>query len=530
MSPRSGVSKNLFNAHDLRRIRSLGLRPSDVKKQLKGYRRGFSFLTLVRPCVPGDGIQSLSPAERRRLIRLYDAEASGCKMVKFVPASGAASRMFALWYAASERGTFGSVELDRSFFRDLRQMPFYPFLKQSDSTRRMIRRRDVRSVLQSILFPSGLDFGGLPKALIPFHAYRSGEVRTALEEHLREAADLITDGRGVCRLHFTVSAGHVKPVKTFLQSCVPRLEESRGVRFRVDLSVQSPSTSIVAADGHHRPFRDEEGGLVFRPGGHGALLQNLQRIDADLIFVKNIDNIPPEFLQKKILPCKKLLGGLMLETRRQVYSCLKRLERKDLSLTDLQAVSDFCRDALHSDLPKGFQKLKAEEQRQWLFRLLNRPLRVCGMVRNEGEPGGGPFWVLEKDQSRTLQIVESAHVDFNVPQQAGIWLEASYFNPVDMVCCIKNYRGEKFILDDYVNRDAYLISPKSEKGRELLAQELPGLWNGGMAFWNTIFVELPLAAFNPVKTIYDLLRPQHRTGRAVKSSIVPTRPEKRPAP
>ena len=522
------MKKYSFSKKDIEQIKALGLTPSRVHEQMEIYHRGFSSLTLVRPCVPGDGIRFLAPAERRRLVRLYVAEATGCKMVKFVPASGAASRMFAGWYAAADRGTFGNDGLDRSFFHDLRRMPFISLLKQDDNTRRMLGKKDVRGVLQSILLPSGLDFGGLPKALIPFHAYRGGEVRTALEDHLREAADLIADKRSVCRLHFTVSAEHVKEVKSFLRSSIPRLEESCGVRFRVDLSLQSPSTSIVAADGQARPFRDEDGRLVFRPGGHGALLQNLQRIDADLIFVKNIDNIPPEPLQKKILPYKKVLGGLMIETRRRVYSRLRRLEQKNLSLPDLQAISDFCRDVLSADFPKEFNKLAAREKRQWLFRRLNRPLRMCGMVKNEGEPGGGPFWILEKDQSRTLQIVESAHVDFSVSQQAGIWSAASYFNPVDMVCCTKNYRGKKFILEDYVNRDAYLISPKTQKGRELQAQELPGLWNGGMAFWNTIFVELPLAVFNPVKTVYDLLRPQHRTGRAFKSSTVQTPPQKRP--
>lgn len=528
MSSRFHVN-NLFTAQDLRRIRALGLRPSDVKKQLETYRRGHSFLTLVRACAPGDGIRSLTGAERRRLIRLYDAEASGCRPVKFVPASGAASRMFAAWYAAENKGTFGNEELDRSFFFDLDRMPFVSLLKQNDDTRRMLKNKDVRAALQSILFPSGLDFGGLPKALVPFHAYRDGEVRTALEEHLREAADLIADKRGICRLHFTVSPEHFEAVKSFLRLSVPRLEESCGVRFRVDLSLQSPSTSIVAADRQHRPFRDEDGRLVFRPGGHGALLQNLQAIDAGFIFIKNIDNIPPEPLQKKILPYKKLLGGLMIEARRQVYSCLRQLEKTTLSSPDIQAILDFCRDALNADFPKEFQKLATPEKKQWLHRFLNRPLRVCGMVKNEGEPGGGPFWVLEKDRSRSLQIVESAHVDFSRPQQADIWSGASYFNPVDMVCCTKNYRGGKFNLEDYINPDACLISPKTEKGRELQAQELPGLWNGGMARWNTVFVELPLAVFNPVKTVYDLLRPQHRTGRALKSSSFQTRPEKRPA-
>ncbi|HPC85686.1 MAG TPA: DUF4301 family protein [Smithellaceae bacterium] len=528
MDPHSRENHRFFTAQDLRQIRALGLRPSDVKKQLETYRRGFRSLTLVRPCVPGDGIRSLSPAERKRLIRLYDAEACGSRIAKFVPASGAASRMFAVWYAAAERGTFGHEGLDRSFFHDLGKMPFISLLKQNDGMRRMLKKKDVRAVLQSILLPSGLDFGGLPKALIPFHAYRNGEIRTALEEHLQEAAGLIADQKGVCRLHFTVSAEHVEPVKIYLRSCIPRLEKRLGVRFRVDLSLQSRSTSIVAADGRHRPFRDEDGRLVFRPGGHGALLHNLQMLDADLIFVKNIDNIPPESLQEKILPHKKVLGGLMIETRRKVYSCLRRLGKKSLSLTDLKAVADFCRDVLCTDIPRGYPRLKEEEKRQWLFRVLNRPLRVCGMVKNEGEPGGGPFWVLEKDDAQSLQIVESGHVDFQLPEQADIWAAASYFNPVDMVCCTKDYRGKKFILDNYVNRDAYLISPKTEKGRKLLALELPGLWNGGMARWNTIFVELPLAAFNPVKTVYDLLRPQHRTGRAVKPSSLQTPPEKRP--
>ncbi len=335
LGPRSRVNNNLFTAKDLRQIRALGLRPSDIKKQLEAYRRGFGSLKLVRPCVPGDGIRSLSPAERKRLIRLYDAEACGSRIVKFVPASGAASRMFAVWYDAADRGTFGNDGLDRSFFHDLRKMPFISLLKQNEGTRRMLKKKDVRAVLQSILLPSGLDFGGLPKALIPFHAYPDGEIRTALEEHLQEAAGLIADPKGICRLHFTVSAEHIQPVKTYLRSCIPQIEKSQGVRFRVDLSLQSPSTSIVAADGQYRPFRDEEGRLVFRPGGHGALLHNLQMLDADLIFVKNIDNIPPENLQEKILPYKKVLGGLIIETRRQVYSCLKRLEKKSLSAQDL---------------------------------------------------------------------------------------------------------------------------------------------------------------------------------------------------
>jgi len=246
------------------------------------------------------------------------------------------------------------------------------------------------------------------------------------------------------------------------------------------------------------------------------LLKNLQELNADLIFVKNIDNIAPDALQKKILPYKKMLGGLALQLRQSVFAMLRRLEKDQLSDRELQVMAEFCRSEFQMSILQGFARLSQQEKKQRINLHLNRPLRVCGMVRNVGEPGGGPFWVLEKDKSQTLQIVESAHVDHSKATQADIWSRASYFNPVDMVCCTKNYLGEKFDLDDYVNQDAYLISPKTEKGHHLKAQEMPGLWNGGMAYWNTVFVELPLVVFNPVKTVYDLLRREHRCGSRIK--------------
>ncbi|MEE9911238.1 MAG: DUF4301 family protein [Deltaproteobacteria bacterium] len=502
-----------FHKKDIEQIRALGLKPSAVYQQLETYRRGSNYLELVRPCTPGDGIRSCTAAERRRLIGLYDAEAGKHRILKFVPASGAASRMFAAWFAAAGQGSFGNDKLDRSFFADLKKMPFMPMLQKEKTVRLMLKRKDVGAVLDYILKPAGLHFEWLPKALIPFHAYGKGDVRTALEEHLREAASFIANRDKTCRVHLTISPEHARDVKSLMKSLIPECEKLGQVRFKIALSEQSPATNIIAVDEENLPFRDGDGRLVFRPGGHGALLKNLQEIDADLIFVKNVDNIAPDALQKKILPYKKMLGGLALQLRQTIFAMLRGLEKDRLSADEIRAMTDFCRFELSLSFPKEYLRLSEKNKKKLLFSRLNRPLRICGMVRNIGEPGGGPFWVLEKDGSQTLQIVESAHVDHARSVQKDIWSGSTYFNPVDMVCCTKNYLGGKFNLADYVNPDAYLISPKTQKGSHLKAQELPGLWNGGMAYWNTVFVELPLAVFNPVKTVDDLLRPQHIAGR-----------------
>lgn len=513
----SGMKKMYsFNKRDVEQIKALGLRPSDVNKQMETYRRGSIFLKLIRPCSPGDGIRSFTDAERNCLIKRYDAESAQRKILKFVPASGAASRMFAEWFAAGQSGSFGSARLDKLFFVELKKMPFISILQKDESVRLMLKQKNVRAVLDYLLLSDGLRFGWLPKALIPFHVYREGEVKTALEEHLLEAASFVANDRGICRLHLTISTEHAKAVKALLKSIIPQCEKRCHVRFKIDLSEQSPTTNIVAVDEKNLPFRDDDGRLVFRPGGHGALLKNIQALDADLIFIKNIDNISPEFLQKKILPYKKMMGGLAMQLRESVFTMLRQLEKDQLSSREIAAMVVFCQSELNFALPVNFPDKTLSAKKKVIFEILNRPLRICGMVRNEGEPGGGPFWVSEKDKSQTLQIVESAHIDHGRATQTDIWSRASYFNPVDMVCCTKNYLGEKFDLAAYVNQEGYLISPKTEKGRRLKAQELPGLWNGGMAYWNTVFVELPLAVFNPVKTVYDLLRPQHRGGKRIK--------------
>lgn len=510
------VEKHSFSKIDIAQIKSLGLTPPEVNKQLETYQREPSFLKLIRPCRPGDGIRSFTTFERNQLIKLYNDKAAQCRILKFVPASGAASRMFASWFAAAQRGGFGNAGLDRAFWADLKKMPFSPILEEQEAVRLMIKKKDIQAVLDYIL-TSGLHFGSLPKALVPFHVYRNNDVRTALEEHIGEAANLLNGNHGeFCRLHFTVSADHYKIIKDLLSAIVPKYENYYGVKFRIDLSVQSPATNIVAVDERNLPFRDDEGRLVFRPGGHGALLENFQSLYADLIFVKNIDNIAPDILQKKILPYQKMLGGLALKLRQSIFEMLRCLASNQLNSGDFEVMTDFCRSELQVSFSGGFSRLKPAGKKRQLFLQLNRPLRICGMVKNEGEPGGGPFWVQEKDKSQTLQIVESAHVNHRRALQKEIWSRASYFNPVDMVCCTRNYLGKKFALANYVNKDAYLISLKTEKGRRLKVQEMPGLWNGGMAYWNTVFVELPVAVFNPVKTVYDLLRPQHKGGGPIK--------------
>lgn len=503
------MKKNIFSPKDVRQIKALGISPADVEKQLAAYRHGANYLKLNRPCAVEDGILSLAPVQRKQLIDLYESEAGRCRIIKFVPASGAASRMFTDWFSASERGGFGSKELDRKFFRDIRKFPFFHFITENKSAAEFLERKDISGLLKFILGKKGLNYGNLPKALIPFHRYPEGKFRTALEEHLAEAAGYAAGADGASRLHFTISEEHKRTIAQYLKKIIAKDEGICRGKYKVALSVQSVSTNMIAAGKNNQPLRDDKGELVFRPGGHGTLLANLNGLNADLIFVKNIDNIVPERLSEKNIPYKKMMGGMALKIQKEIFTFLCTLEKEEQDGSEIDRIVAYCSQTLNIVFPLGFVKQTKKRKVQTLFSLLNRPLRICGMVKNDGEPGGGPFWVEERDGTQTLQIVESAHVDKRVPQQAAIWDRAGYFNPVDMVCCIKDYQGDKFILDNYVNKDAYLITVKSEKGITFKALEVPGLWNGGMACWNTVFVELPLIVFNPVKTVYDLLRPQH---------------------
>ncbi len=504
------MKKSILSAKDIRQIKASGISPDGVEEQLAFYRRGSHYLKLHRPCAVKDGIVAIAPAQRKKLIDLYENQSGLYKIIKFVPASGAASRMFTDWFSASEKCGFGFRDLDRKFFRDLKQFPFFPLIAENKTGSQLLQKKDIKRLLKYILTDEGLNYGNLPKALIPFHRYPEGKLRNALEEHLLEAAGYITGTNGVSHLHFTLAPEHKQDITKYLKKVMAKHESVCRRKYKVTFSVQSVSTNTIAVDETNQPLRDAKGELIFRPGGHGTLLGNLNNLDADFIFVRNIDNITPELLFEKNTPFRKMLGSLAMEIQKENFAFLCCLEAGEPGSSEIDKIAAHCSQTLNIFFPEGFARQTKKRKVQTLFSLLNRPLRICGMVKNDGEPGGGPFWVEEKDGTQTLQIVEGAHVDKRNPEQSAIWAQARYFNPVDMVCCIKDYQGDKFILDNYVNKNAYLITTKNEKGIHFKALEAPGLWNGGMAYWNTIFVELPLKVFNPVKTVYDLLRPEHR--------------------
>jgi len=507
------MSKKPFTAEDLQTIRDAGLTEERVLSQLETLSGETLPLPLARACSIGDGIVAIPGADHQGLIALHDRAASRGRMTKFVPASGAASRMFQQWFEWEEMEEFNATEDAGVLQKQIPRFAFYDDLARLAARDgrdfKDLLSKNIREVLEYVLTPKGLDYGHLPKALIKFHAYPDGS-RTALEEHLVEAVMYVQDERHVCRMHVTVSEEHRTAVEQYIGSVRGQYETSYGVSFDLSLSVQSPATHTVAIGENGRLFRDEAGRMVLRPGGHGALLKNLNEIEGDVIFVKNIDNVVPDRLKPETVWHKKILGGCLLKLQEEIFRYLRFLDGTVQNNGSLPEIADFCRQRLSRSVPPEFETLSDTRKQKILFDILNRPLRVCGMVKNEGEPGGGPFWVEEGDGTRSLQIVEKAQVDLESRRQRAIWESSTYFNPVDLVCGIKDYRGEKFNLERYVDRKTGIISRKSHEGKPLKVLELPGLWNGSMAGWNTVFAAVPSATFNPVKIVGDLLRNEHR--------------------
>jgi len=395
----------------------------------------------------------------------------------------------------------------------LPQFAFYPELQELCAARGanledLLAARRYREILYQVLTEAGLHYQDLPKALIKFHAYGDAS-RTPLEEHLVEAAAYVQDQSGDCRLHLTILPRHRQIFQRFLDRIKPALEKRFGCRFTVDFSFQHPATDTLAVDAENRPFRDGQGHLVFRPGGHGALLENLQYLQGDLVYIKNIDNVVPDRLKEPTILWKKILGGYLVDLQGEIHQHLKILgENTDQG--SLRRTLQFAQERLGLTIPTRILELPEDLARDFLVRSLNRPVRVCGVVQNQGEPGGAPFWVQEADGSLSLQIVEKAQVDLDDPEQHAVLETATHFNPVDLVCAFRDDQGVPFDLAEYVDHEAVFISRKSLEGRELKALELPGLWNGAMARWLTVFVEVPVTTFNPVKTVFDLLRPEHQ--------------------
>lgn len=482
----------MFTETDLQQIADHGLTSETVERQIENFRRGFPFLKVVRAASPADGILVPDAATIDAAVERYEKEVARRSVVKFVPASGAATRMFKELFAFVNEDK-RSKGID-TLLENIDRFAFWPELKAL-----LPAGTDDKAVVDAIV-NEGLGYGHKPKGLVTFHAYPEG-ARKAVEEHLVEGAEYAASN-GTARIHFTVSPEHMAGFRELLEAKIPVYEKRFGIRYDISFSVQKPSTDTIAVNPDNTPFRQDDGSLLFRPAGHGALIENLSEIDADIVFIKNIDNVTTDARRGDTIRYKKALAGILLDLQAEAFAHLQELEQ---GTADLTAVATFIEKKLCVKLPANYDATL-------LTKVLDRPIRVCGMVRNEGEPGGGPFWVANPDGTESLQIAESSQI---APEDLPLMQSATHFNPVDLVCGVKNAKGERFDLRDYTDPSTGFISSKSSGGRELRAQELPGLWNGAMARWNTIFVDVPITTFSPVKVVQDLLRPQHQPAEKI---------------
>ncbi len=506
----------MFTKKDIQKIESDGLTVKNVVSQLETFAKGIPPSTIVTAASIGNGIEQVSESEKRELVSAYENSKSQKTIVKFVPASGAATRMFKFLFQFleefnPEQETFNRYVKEKNFkqlelfSKSLKDFAFvsevrkkirenYPQYKQSRKGARL------QYFVKSMLEEKGLNFANLPKGLIPFHKYNKYSV-TAFEEQLYESA-LYATSKNDAYLHFTFSETHVPHFKEKFEAVKKRVTKKTKTEFHISYSYQKPDTNTIAVTPDNKPFRDENDALVFRPAGHGALLENLNEVDADIIFIKNIDNVTAQQYAEGIAEQKKMLAGKLLTVQEKIFQYLDFLKNKQSTGEYISEIKSFLFNELNiKDIPSS---------PEGLFLILNRPIRVCGVVKNTGAPGGGPFWVKEMNGKTSLQIVEMAQIDTTKTHQMNLVKDATHFNPVDLVCGVKNYKGNKFDLTQFSDPNTGFISNKSQFGRPLKALELPGLWNGAMAHWNTILVEVPLSTFNPVKTVNDLLQKEHR--------------------
>lgn len=490
----------MFLEKDFAQINELGIDLETVYQQINDFKEGFPFMQLQKAATLNDGVMKLTDEQLESLTALYEKKVSKLIPLKFVPASGAATRMFKSLFSFLEEGK--SDKSTEQFFDKLDDFAFAEDLKKI-----LPENADNQTIVDYYLTRKGLDYGSLPKGLLKFHQYEN-ESRTALEEHLVEGANYANND-GKVKLHFTVSPEHLSRFLKLLNKVIPNYEEKYNVKFDISFSEQRRSTDTIAVNMDDTPFREKDGSLLFRPAGHGALLANLNDISADIIFIKNIDNVVPDRIKQPTVAYKKALAGVLLSFQDRIFDYQYQL-KEWASEPLLMELSQFFENELCVLPPIGFMGTNHNEKVMYYQKKLNRPLRVCGVVPNTGEPGGGPFWCKNSDGSTSLQIVESAQVDMTNEAQKAIFNESTHFNPVDLICSMKNYRNKKFDLMEYRDLKTGFVTQKSKDGKELKAQELPGLWNGSMANWNTIFVEVPLITFNPVKTVNDLLRDEHQ--------------------
>ena len=505
----------MFTEADKKQIEGRGMTVAQVERQLVQHREGFPFLKIEAAAAVGQGI--VAPDENVQKAAQDEWEnykREGHKIVKFVPASGAASRMFKNMFAFLNADyDTPQTDFEKTFFDNIKKFAFRKTLCQKchenndKSVKQLIAEGNYKAVVANMLNVEGLNYGQLPKGLLLFHEYEDG-ARTPMEEHLVEAA-LYASSNGEAHVHFTVSHDHLQLFEQRVTEKKDYYEKKFGVRYAVSFSEQKPSTDTIAANHDGSPFSNADGTLLFRPGGHGALIENLNDINADIIFVKNIDNVVPDHLKADTVRWKQVLAGLLVNMQKRVFNYLRILDSGQYNHQKLEEIIRF----LQRDLccrKADIKELEDAELVCYLKGKLNRPMRVCGVVKNVGEPGGGPFLAYNHDGTVSPQILESSQIDTKNADYMKMFTGGTHFNPVDLVCATKNYRGEPFNLPQYVDHQTGFISSKSKNGKELKALELPGLWNGAMSDWNTIFVEVPLSTFNPVKTVNDLLRDSHQ--------------------
>jgi len=513
---------------DIKKLESMKITPEQIKNQINKFKKGTPYVELIKPAVIGDGIKSFTKREKKVYIRTFNKSVYNKKIFKFVPASGAATRMFKnLLYFYNkfkeikyeniqkkteqddDKSKFLTIFIDGlqnkkfAFFNDLKRVMKTDNLKLEEE----LNKKNIKNILKYLLTSEGLNYASLPKALIKFHSY-PGDDRTSLDEHLVEACEYAIGKNQKARLHFTVSPELYDKVKDYIEY-IEKKYEMNNVKLEIFLSVQDPSTNTIAVNEDNEPIRDKNGEIVLRPGGHGALLKNLNSIDGDIIFIKNIDNVVPDKLKKQTYEYKKILGGYLLKLQEKILEYQKYINEDNIKKSKLEEIVDFIKKELNLELRDNFKELSKQEKADVLRKKIDRPIRICGMVRNVGDPGGGPFWI-KRNGEINLQIVETAQINLNSKSQEKIMNSATHFNPVDIVCGIKNYKGEKYDLSGFVDHNTYFVTHKSKKGEPLKALELPGLWNGSMADWITLFVEVPPITFNPVKTVNDLLKNEHQ--------------------
>ncbi|CCZ47333.1 DUF4301 family protein [Mediterranea massiliensis] len=505
----------MITQQDKEMLAQKGISEQQIAEQLACFEKGFPYLKLYAAASVENGILALDADAQKKYLDAWEAYMKTDKVVvKFVPASGAASRMFKnLFEFLGANYEVPQTTFEKTFFEKIEKFAFYSDLNEAclktagQGISELLAVGKYKAVVSALLEAAGLNYGSLPKGLLKFHKYEDGN-RTPVEEHLVEGALYAANKNGKVNVHFTVSPEHRALFKALVDEKASAYAKKYGVDYNVSFSEQKPSTDTIAADMENKPFRDN-GKLLFRPGGHGALIENLNDLDADIIFIKNIDNVVPDKMKGDTVLYKKLIAGVLVALQQKTFSYLQLLDSGKYTHDQVLEILQFLQKNLHCKNPE-VKNLEDSELAIYLKKKLNRPMRVCGMVKNVGEPGGGPFLAYNSDGTISLQILESSQIDMKDPAKKEMFEKGTHFNPVDLVCAVRDYKGHKFDLVKYVDKATGFISYKSKNGKDLKALELPGLWNGAMSDWNTVFVEVPLSTFNPVKTVNDLLRAQHQ--------------------